>query len=45
MIIILIMMKFQYLVNLQNTETHLPIITLDYMFILKVKFNIYVERI
>ena len=43
--IILIMIKFKYLATLQNIETHLSFITLDYVSILNVTFNVHVERI
>ena len=43
--IIIMMMKFKYLVSLQSTETHLSFITLDYVSILNVTFNIHTERI
>ena len=38
--IILIMIKFIYLATLQNVETHLSFITLDYVPILNMTFNI-----
>ena len=43
--IIIMMMKFKYLVSLQSAETHLSFITLDYVFILNVTFNLHGERI
>ena len=43
--IIIMMMKFKYLVSLQSAETHLSFITLDYVSILNVTFNIHTERI
>ena len=43
--LIIMMMKFKYLATLQSVETHLSFITLDYVSLLNVTFNIHAERI
>ena len=43
--IIITMMKFKYLVSLQSAESHLSFITLDYVSISNVTFNIHAVRI
>ena len=43
--LIIMMMKFKYLATFQSVETHLLFITLDYVSILNVTFDIHSERI
>ena len=43
--LIIMMMKFKYLATLQSVETDLSFITLDYVSLFNVAFNIHAERI